>query len=45
MLQPLRDGQPWRAMLLKDSEGDLGICVARWVVDKKVKKNYKTGEN
>ena len=26
-----RHAQPWRAMLLKDSEGDLGICMANWI--------------
>ena len=25
------DGKPWRAMLIKDNEGDWGICIAAWV--------------
>ena len=25
------DGIPWRAMIIKDNEGDFGICVGAWV--------------
>lgn len=24
-------GKPWRAMLIKDNEGDWGLCTAAWI--------------
>ena len=29
-LQVMKNDKSWRAMLIKDNEGDWGICVAVW---------------
>ena len=38
-------GKPWRAMIIKDNEGDFGICVGAWVGVKKGVPGVKGSRN